>query len=249
MAPNRADRILGEWSAVAHTATPPPAPVPGIVEPRRSGPGISFVGAAVIALVVVVALAWLGNREGPSGAGGDATPTPQPTVAPSPSPAPTASPSPSPTPTPTPTPTATPAPTERNCTNSQLVARITQWEGAAGHRIAHVDVTNTGAGRCILPTLARPQLVDGNGDVLINGTSSPGSSDITLQPGGKATTLVDADNYCGPAPLPPVSVAFVMSEPDRRLIAAPASQTDTTVPPCLGAGSPASVQMQPWRAS
>ena len=107
-------------------------------------------------------------------------------------------PTPRPSPTPTPSPTATPGPLD--CTLDDFVARITRWEGAAGHRIADVEVTNAGAGPCILPTLARPQLVDGSGGVLIDGTSTSGSS-LTLKPGGTATTLVDAANYCGPTPV------------------------------------------------
>jgi hypothetical protein len=246
MAPNRPDRILGEWSAVAHTATPP-APAP-VAADGRSGPGISVLGAAVAALLVVVALAWLSNREEVPGVGGDPTPTPPAATAspiPSLTPSPSASPTPTIAPTTAPLPSLTATPGAIDCTLGNLVARITRWEGAAGHRIADVEVTNAGAGPCFLPTLARPQLVDGNGDVLIDGTSPVGSS-LSLKPGGKATTLVDADNYCGPAPLAPVSVAFVMGGPDQRLIAAPVSPKDATVPPCNGPGAPASIEMHPW---
>jgi len=119
------------------------------------------------------------------------------------------------------------------------------WEGAAGHRIAHVEMTNSGSDPCTLPTLARPQLVDGRGSVLING-SEPASSDLlSVDPGAVLTTLVQDGNYCGPAPVAPVSVAFVV--PEGRIVATPASPTDVTLPPCLGApGSAGTIEMQPW---
>ncbi len=61
------------------------------------------------------------------------------------------------------------------------------------------------------------------------------------------STLVQAGNYCGPAPTAPVSVAFAFDT--FRLEADPASPSDLTVPPCLGApGSAGDIGMQPWRA-
>ena len=64
-------------------------------------------------------------------------------------------------------------------------------------------------------------------------------------PGAVVTTLVQASNYCGPAPAAPVSVAFVV--PEGRTVATPASPTDTTLPPCNGApDSPGSIEMHPW---
>ena len=45
------------------------------------------------------------------------------------------------------------------------------WEGAAGSRIADVELTNAGAGACTLETLERPQLIDGPGRVLIDGAT------------------------------------------------------------------------------
>ncbi len=159
--------------------------------------------------------------------------------------------SPTPTPTliaittsaPTPTPTAT---TIGPCDPAKLAARITQWEGAAGHRIAHVELTNTGSGPCIVGMMARPQLVDGHGSVLIDGSGPPSSGFLTAAPGSIVKTLVQDGNYCGPAPVPPVTVAFVLSG-GGRIVASPVSPTDATVPPCLGApGSAGDIQMQPW---
>jgi hypothetical protein len=120
------------------------------------------------------------------------------------------------------------------------------WEGAMGHRIAHLDMRNTGPGACALETMARPQLVDGRGTTLIDGSSPAGSATLTLAPGGIVKTLVQDGNYCGPAPKAPVSVVFVLSD-GRKIVAAPLSPTDATLPPCNGApGSAGSIEMQPW---
>ena len=119
------------------------------------------------------------------------------------------------------------------------------WEGAAGSRIADVEVTNTGSAACTLEKLQRPQLIDGAGRVLIDGSTPKASGDIELAPGGRATTLVEASNYCGTTPVPPVRVAFVVRD-GGRVIAAPPTPTDATVPPCNGPGQPAAIGMQPW---
>jgi hypothetical protein len=132
------------------------------------------------------------------------------------------------------------------CDNATLAARITLWEGAAGHRIAHVELTNTGSSACVVQATLRPQLVDGNRSVLIDGAAPAGSDPLlTLAPGKTLKTLVQDGNYCGPAPVAPVSVAFVLAD-GNHVLAAPVSPTDATVPPCLGSGSKADIEMQPW---
>ena len=81
----------------------------------------------------------------------------------------------------------------------------------------------------------RPQLVDGRGAVLIDGADPTTSSSLTINRGQKVTALVNASNYCGTAPVPPVTVDFVLSD-GRKIKAAPLSPADATVPPCNGAG-------------
>jgi hypothetical protein len=119
------------------------------------------------------------------------------------------------------------------------------WEGAAGSRIADVEVTNTGRDTCRLEKLERPQLSDGAGRILIDGTTPAAIGVIELAPGGRATTLVEVSNYCGPTAVAPVRVAFVLRD-GGRFIAAPPTPTDATVPPCNGPGQPAAIGMQPW---
>src|SRR4029079_5467902 len=103
---------------------------------------------------------------------------------PSPSAAPSAPASTSPTDTPSsaasavPTIVVTPKPLIGACQASQLVAHVTRWEGAAGHRIAYVRMRNAGP-PCHLAAMARPELVGSRGVVLIDGHATP-SAALTL---------------------------------------------------------------------
>jgi hypothetical protein len=235
---SRVDRILNEWAAVASQAHRPSASPQGVVM-RSSLSGATLAGAGLVVLVVVGAAVWLGNR-GPSGPVG-ATPSTVPSAS---APATAAA-----TPTAATTPTATATPTAAAigpCDPAQLAARITMWEGAAGHRIAHLEMTNTGSSACTLETMARPQLVDGRGTTLIDGASPSSSATLKFAPGGVVTTLVQDGNYCGPAPKAPVSVVFVLSD-GRKIVAAPLSPTDATLPPCNSApGTAGTIDMHPW---
>ncbi len=245
---SRANQILEEWTAVASAARRPDAP-PRPVVVRGGLPSASLAGAGVFVVALVIAVVWLG-RPGPNGSVGGPSPVPSASATPavpSPTTTPSATPAaPSPTTTPSATTTPTPKPTIGRCDPATLSARITLWEGAAGHRIAHVELTNAGSLRCTVQVMARPQLVDGRGSVLIDGTSPSTTGSLTVVPGGLLKTLVQDGNYCGPAPVAPVTVAFVLTG-GGRIVATPFSPTDATLPPCNGApGSAGDIEMQPW---
>jgi Domain of unknown function (DUF4232) len=196
---------------------------------------------AAVVLVGVVGVVALGFRDNsPFGGGGVAT------LSTSPSPSPTRSATPAPTATSVPT--ATPVPTIGACAAADLAARITLWEGAAGSRIADVELTNVGSTPCQLATLDLPQLIDGRGAWLIDSPQPAASDSLTINPGGVVKTLVEDGTYCGPAPFAPVSVAFVLPDGLSRVTATPLSPTDLSgVPPCLGpAGSDGHIEMHPW---
>jgi hypothetical protein len=114
-----------------------------------------------------------------------------------------------------------------------------------GQRIATVELTNTSAAPCTVQARSRPQLVDGRGTILIDSAAATSSATLTVEQGGKLRTMVEAGNYCGPAPTAPVTIAFVLG-PNDRVIASPPSRVDATVPPCNGPAVAASIQMHPW---
>ncbi|MBI2762603.1 MAG: DUF4232 domain-containing protein [Chloroflexi bacterium] len=177
-----------------------------------------------------------------SACGGDNVSTPSPGASVSAPAGPTASSSPSGVATP-----AGPTP-DLPCDARALVARVIRWEGAAGSRIASVDMANAGSAPCLVFSLARPQLLDGTATILIDGGQPSTSAPLLVQPGAVLTTEVRTSNYCGPNPAAPVTVAFVIQDGLGRVLAAPTTATDTSgVPPCNGAaGSPGSIDMQPW---
>ena len=46
------------------------------------------------------------------------------------------------------------------CEPGSLALRVTGWSGAAGHRIATVELENAGSVACLVYALARPQLAE-----------------------------------------------------------------------------------------
>jgi hypothetical protein len=195
------------------------------------------LGSAVLFLLVLRPSGTVGSSPSPSTPIVAAT-SPSPSVTPIPVESPLVTPSPTATPVPTVAPTAA-------CAPAKLAAGITTWEGAAGSRIAQLFMTNTGSSACTIPALERPQLVDGNGKVLINGPAAGSSATLTIAPGRGVKTQVEDSNYCGSAPKAPVTVAFVLSD-GSKITAAPLTPTDATVPPCNGAGQAATISMHPW---
>jgi hypothetical protein len=226
---------------------------------RNGNPGAVRLAGVAAVLVAVVAIGSLGLRGGvggpppgpsspgnppASGSVADATPTPAssptPDIASSPEPSPVSTPA-EPTPTP-----STPAPQVAACDPATLTARITQWTGAAGHRIAEVELRNDG-GTCSLLVKQQLVLVDGGGRALIEGATARTQKTITLAPGDTVTTMVDDANYCGPAPVAPVTIVFVVPDGGRIVAAPPATPGPGGVPPCNGPTEPASIQMHAWK--
>jgi len=242
MPTDHSTRLLEAFAEIT-AAAPRPAPAAQRA-PMRSGLPVGTLAGAV-AIVAVVALAGLFvGRPGPSpDPGGLPSPT---SLASTPVAVATVSPAPTVLVTPSPTPTAivTPEPTVGPCDPTNLAARITSWEGAAGSRIASVSLVNGGPVACLFEAKNHPQLIDGGG-VLIDGRNPATTPVLTFEPGATVTTFVSAANYCGAPPVPPVSVAFILGD-GQRIVAAPADASDEAVPPCNGPGQPGTIEMHPW---
>ena len=182
------------------------------------------VAQAAAAVVAVLAIAggayWLGGQGGPSPIGADGSPSADASNSAEASPSASSGLETAASASPTPSSEAIGL-----CLPSDVSARITIWDGATGHRIATVELRNAGTSACLWPTLDQPQLVDGNGTILISGTLAAAGDVLNLAP-----------------------VAFVMPGGTGRVVAAPVSATDIYgIPPCNGpAGSPGDIEMHPW---
>jgi hypothetical protein len=223
---DRVTDLLDAFAAVSAAAPRPESPARRAAM-RTTLPIATLAGAIVIVLAVVIG-GILASRPGPVD---EAAATPS---APSTSPAAVV---------------VTPEPTVGPCEPTDVAARITSWDGAAGQRIATVELANQGTRACLLEARAHPRLVAGDGEVLIDGRDPATTTVLTLEPGARATTLVSAGNYCRartqPDPRPPVSVAFFRVV-GPLIVAVAASPSDATLPPCNGPTEPATIDMHPW---
>ena len=132
------------------------------------------------------------------------------------------------------------------CSANVLQASIGSWEGAAGHRIGTLTLTNTGGVACILSGAPWPSLIDRNGHELIVGKIATMQS-VQVAAGGTVQTLVQTGNYCGPTAQEPAAVALDFGALGR-VVAKPAAGDDSSgVPPCMGdAGPTDDITLQPW---
>jgi hypothetical protein len=143
-------------------------------------------------------------------------------------------------------PTPTPITGTGFCDPASLYAEIISWDAGAGHRTATVQLTNIGDAGCKVHSLAKPQLIGGDGAVLIQGTDPTSNTVLTVAPNDVLTSMVQDANYCGPTPAAPITVAFILPSGEGRVIANPVSPDDVEgLPPCNGSGS-GDIEMQPW---
>ena len=143
------------------------------------------------------------------------------------------------------TPTEVAGPGGVACSAAQLTGEIVGWDGAAGHRIASLNLHNTGPGDCALPKLLRPALVDADGHALIVGALVSDTRTLTFQVGNAASTEVDMANYCGAAPTAELRIRLYL--PDQTSFElSPHLDVPGTVdpPPCNGPNAAASIQIQ-----
>ena len=135
------------------------------------------------------------------------------------------------------------------CIGSQLSARIVDWQGAAGSRIADVELVNTSFSPCTIRNYPRVRLVSAHGAILIDGHAASLTGAVHVLAGlGFLKTEVADSNYCGPSYTRPVTLVFVLPGTLGRVVAIPVSAIDTAgVPPCLGApGSAGHISMHAW---
>ena len=144
------------------------------------------------------------------------------------------------------TPTEVPGPAGDACTAAQLSGEIVGWDGAAGHRIATLNLHNAGPRDCALPRLLRPALVDADGHALIVGAPVTDNRTLSFQVGNAASTMVDMANYCGAAPTAQLKIRLYLPDQTSFELSPHLNGSGTAdPPPCNGPTQPASIEMQP----
>jgi RNA polymerase sigma-70 factor, ECF subfamily len=133
----------------------------------------------------------------------------------------------------------------RACRPDELDAGVTAWEVAGAYRNATVEMRNTSSGACLVNSMAEPWLTAWPRDAIMIGHDFQGSQ-MKIGAGQVLKTIVSVRNYCGPAPRPPVSLAF--RNGSNVIAARPLSSDDVSgLPPCGGyPGTKDDVQMQAW---
>jgi hypothetical protein len=141
------------------------------------------------------------------------------------------------------------------CRARDLSARILAWDGAAGSRIAAVEVQNKAAVACTVGEPTAIHLIAADGTVLIDSskvsglpTATPGGSAITVPAGGSIETDVRVANYCGEVPNGPIGVSLSLPESRGTVVAMPGSGVSSAdaIPPCNGPIGP-DIEMNGWR--
>lgn len=200
----------------------------------------------LLAFSLGLGLVGCGSPSTPGPSSGPASIAPSSAPGNEPSAAPSASPSHSPVPTAKPI---------AVCLATQLAAKVTGWQGALGHQIASVTLTNTSTHTCTVQGTPEVELLDAHGNILIDSQTggasglphvAKGAPAFHLAHGGSVKTLVQDDNYCRPAPALPTTIAFVLPVNAGRLVAA--RGLGGSVPPCSSSpGSLGSISMNGWR--
>ena len=170
---------------------------------------------------------------------GSAKASPRPTVTPG-----AASPTPSASSMPSASASAVPSPSEAMCEAVDLDATITRWEGAAGSRIAWLEVTNNGDRECLLgaPTSAKLLYSGEQGAISTTGTQPIGTN-VQLGSDQTERLMVRVTNWCTAAPTKPVSVDLTLST-GAAFVVEPASGVTFDPPPCNGPGQQATMDIQ-----
>ena len=226
---------------------------------RRSGPvwrhpAPLWFGAAAALVVLLAVVSWRFGPASQPGVGG--APSSSASVEPSTSPSSAALSSPSSGAVSSPSPTTAPSASISACRAVDVEGRILGWQGAAGSRIADVEITNTSANPCLIRGTPRLELLDSTGAVLIDSATAgpsgephvaPGDTEFRVAPGGQLRTSVQVANYCGATASPPIDIAFTLPSGGGRFVAVPGTgvSSDLAVPGCMGS-APSQISMNGW---
>jgi hypothetical protein len=136
------------------------------------------------------------------------------------------------------------------CRGMDFAVASDPWDSAAGSRgtvivFRLVDSTAT----CTLPGQLTGRITDASGAVLVSGTSPamPGESQVVA--GTQLEVGVSWSNWCGTAPVEPLTLEIRLAGDDAWIPMIPPVGSAILIPPCMGSGQPAALNLTEFQLS
>ena len=123
------------------------------------------------------------------------------------------------------------------------------WDSAAGSRgtvIVFRLVDSTAS--CTLPTELTGRITDASGAVLVTGIS-PAMDAAEVVAGTQLELGVSWSNWCGAAPAEPLTLEIRLAGDDAWIPMIPPVGSTILVPPCMGSGQPAALNLTGFQPS
>jgi hypothetical protein len=131
------------------------------------------------------------------------------------------------------------------CTADDLSWRADPWTGAAGSRGTNAVFTaDEVRPMCVIAGRAGLELRDANGTLLVASEGAGTGADVMVDHGSVLEIGIAWSNWCGPTPVQPLQLAFVLpGDPMGLVPLGPPVSDEILVPPCLGAGQPTTLSV------
>ena len=101
---------------------------------------------------------------------------------------------------------------------------------------------------CTLPGQLTGRITDGTGAVLVTG-SSPAMPAAEVASGSQLEMGVSWSNWCGPTPAEPLTLEVRLAGDDAWIPIVPPTASTVLVPPCMGSGQPAALNLTGFQPS
>jgi len=136
------------------------------------------------------------------------------------------------------------------CRGMDFAVASDPWDSAAGSRgtvivFRLVDSTVS----CTLPTQLTGRITDAGGAVLVTGTSPAMPPESRIAAGTQLELGVSWSNWCGAAPAEPLMLEIRLATDDAWIPMIPPVGSTILIPPCMGNGQPAALNLTDFQPS
>jgi hypothetical protein len=136
------------------------------------------------------------------------------------------------------------------CRGMDFAVASDPWDSAAGSRgtvivFRLVDSTVS----CRLPTELTGRITDASGAVLVTGTSPAMPAESQIAAGTQLEVGVSWSNWCGAPPVEPITLEIRLAGDDAWIPMIPPVGSTILIPPCMGSGQPAALNLTDFQPS